>query len=158
MNKKAFTLIESLISVVILAIGFAGVYALVSASSKVLHDSIDRERMDFISTEVMETLHSDVSQIMAYKFSNLDSANCNAIALESPNDGGEEQLNKLKNWCKKLINRVGARGQGGNVRKINITSRDTETGMVYVVSIDFSVDDDKKTVFMKKVFNVPNPE
>jgi len=36
MNKQAFTLIEALISVVIMAIGFAGVYGLVSTSNRVL--------------------------------------------------------------------------------------------------------------------------
>ena len=45
--KKAFTLIEALVSVAIIAIGFAGVYALVSTSSRVMSDSIDKEKLKF---------------------------------------------------------------------------------------------------------------
>ncbi len=45
MNKQAFTLIEALVAVAIMAIGFAGVYGLVSTSNRVLSDSIDREKL-----------------------------------------------------------------------------------------------------------------
>ena len=46
-NKKAFTLIEALVSVAITAIGFAGVYALVTVSNGVMSDTIDKEKLKY---------------------------------------------------------------------------------------------------------------
>ena len=45
-TKSAFTLIEALVSVAISAIGFAGIYGLVSTSNAVLSDTIDKEKDD----------------------------------------------------------------------------------------------------------------
>ena len=53
-SKNAFTLIEALVSVVITAIGFAGVIALVSTSNEVMNKSIDKEKLKFQNTEIME--------------------------------------------------------------------------------------------------------
>jgi type IV pilus assembly protein PilV len=66
MNKQAFTLIEALMSVAIMAIGFAGVYALVSTSSRVLSNSIDREKLNFQADEIIESLHADRANILEY--------------------------------------------------------------------------------------------
>ena len=46
-NKNAFTLIEALVSVAITAIGFAGVYALVTVSNGVMSDTIDKEKLKY---------------------------------------------------------------------------------------------------------------
>ena len=46
-TKSAFTLIEALVSVAISAIGFAGIYGLVSTSNAVLSDTIDKEKLKF---------------------------------------------------------------------------------------------------------------
>jgi len=149
MNKKAFTLIEALVSVAIMAIGFAGVYALMIASNSVLYDAIDREKLNFQAAEVIETIYADLRQIRAYKFSNLDSNNCDSLACEDQQGCAEAQLNKLKNWCRKLRGDIGV-GGGQNIHRIKVSDGGDD---VYIVSVDFSVRDDKKTVFMKRVFN-----
>ena len=69
-NKQAFTLIEALVSVAIMAIGFAGVYVLVSTSTAVLNDSIEREKLNYRAAEIIETLHSDQGQIESYAHTN----------------------------------------------------------------------------------------
>ena len=52
-NKNAFTLIEALVSVAITAIGFAGVYALVTVSNGVMSDTIDKEKLKYQNTEII---------------------------------------------------------------------------------------------------------
>ena len=57
-----------------MAIGFSGVYGLVSASNQVLSDSIDREKLNFQSREIIESLQADQANILAYH--NKDLSNC----------------------------------------------------------------------------------
>ena len=64
--KNAFTLIEALLSVAITAIGFAGVYGLVATSNMVTSDSIDKEKLKYQNTEILESLNADQANIMEY--------------------------------------------------------------------------------------------
>ena len=54
MKKRAFTLVEVLVASVIIAIGFAGVYAIVGMSNKVFNDAIERQRFNFKASKAME--------------------------------------------------------------------------------------------------------
>ena len=65
-TKEAFTLIEALVSVAITAIGFAGVYALVTTANTVMSDTIDKEKLKFQNTEIIESIHADQDNIMEY--------------------------------------------------------------------------------------------
>ena len=76
-NKKAFTLIEALVSVAITAIGFAGVYALVTVSNGVMSDTIDKEKLKYQNTEIIESLNADQTNIMEYNGKDL--SNCSSI-------------------------------------------------------------------------------
>ncbi len=93
-NKQAFTLIEVLVSVVIIAIGFAGVYSLITTSNRVMNDSIDREKSNYHASEIIETLHSErknlssvasiSTKVKAFLFGNIKyplNNNCILIAL-----------------------------------------------------------------------------
>jgi len=147
MNKQAFTLIESLISVVIMAIGFAGVYGLVSTSNRVLSDSIDREKLNYQTSEIMESLQADQANILEYN--NKDLSNCSALTLKK---GMDNQLAKLKNWCEKLKGDVGSK-RSTDKRRIRVEKKKVGQKHVYIVSVDLAGKDGNKTVFMKKVFN-----
>ena len=55
-TKSAFTLIEALVSVAITAIGFAGVYGSVATSNTVMSDTIDKEKLKFQNSEIIESI------------------------------------------------------------------------------------------------------
>ena len=150
MNKQAFTLIEALVSVAIMAIGFAGVYALVSTSTTVLNDAIEREKLNFQAVEMMETLYSDQGQNEGYAHTNLDNGNCDSIQLKDAKKGKAEQLKKLQAWCKKMSGEVG-RKNSTDRRKIRVEKPKDGT-KANVVSIELS-GKNGKTIYIKKVFN-----
>ena len=145
--KKAFTLIEALVSVAIMAIGFAGVYGLVSTSSRVMSDSIDKEKLKFQNTEIIESLHADQANILEYNGKDLSS--CNSIKTSKDK---EEQLKRLKAWCQKLQGEVGDK-RSQDKRIIRVAKQKVGQNYVYVVSIELSGKSDKKSVFMKRIFN-----
>ena len=147
MNKQAFTLIEALLSVAIMAIGFAGVYALVSTSNRILGDSIDREKLNFQASEIIESLHADQANILEYNGKDL--SKCASLKTKK---GKENQLTRLKSWCQKLQGEVGDK-RSQDKRRIRVVKKKVGQKYVYVVSIDLSGKDNKKTVFMKRVFN-----
>ena len=146
-TKKAFTLIESLVSVVLLAIGFAGVYSLTSTSNTILNDSIEREKLSFQASEIIESLHADQPNILEYNGKDL--SQCNNIKV---NKGKENQLTRLKAWCQKLQGELGDK-RNQDKRLIRVVKTKVGSKNVYVVSIELSGKTDKKTVFMKRVFN-----
>ena len=145
--KKAFTLIEALVSVAIMAIGFAGVYGLVSTSSRVMSDSIDKEKLKFQNTEIIESLHADQANILEYNGKDLSS--CNSIKTSKDK---EEQLKRLKAWCQKLQGEVGDK-RSQDKRIIRVVKQKVGENYVYVVSIELSGKSDKKSVFIKRIFN-----
>jgi type IV pilus assembly protein PilV len=146
-NKQAFTLIEALVSVAMMAIGFAGVYALVSTSNRILADSIDREKLNFQASEIIESLHADQANILEYNGKDL--SKCASLKTKK---GKEDQLTRLKAWCTKLQGEVGDK-RTQDKRRIRVVKKKVGQKYVYVVSIDLSGKDNKKTVFMKRVFN-----
>jgi len=147
MNKQAFTLIEALVAVAIMAIGFAGVYSLVSTSNRVLSDSIDREKLNFQAGEIIESLHADKANILEYNGKDL--SKCSNLKTKK---GMDDQLAKLKLWCQKMQGDIGDK-RSQDRRRIRVEKKKVGQKYVYVVSIDLAGKDGSKTVFMKKVFN-----
>ena len=145
--KKAFTLIEALVSVAITAIGFAGVYALVSTSNTIMNDTLDKEKLKFQNTEIIESLNADQANILEYNGKDLSS--CNSIKTSKDK---EKQLKRLKAWCEKLQGEVGDK-RSQDKRIIRVVKQKVGENYVYVVSIELSGKSDKKSVFMKRVFN-----
>ena len=143
-SKNAFTLIEALVSVAITAIGFAGVIALVSTSNEVMNKSIDKEKLKFQNTEIMEVLNGDQANIMEYNGKDL--SQCNSLTV---NTGKEDQLARLKNWCNKLEGEVGTK-RTTDKRIIRVEKKLVQGNYVYIVSLEMSGKDDK-SVFMKRV-------
>ena len=147
-NKSAFTLVEVLVSVVILAIGFAGVYSLVATSNRVMNDSIDKEKSNYHASEIIETLHSekkDLATVASFYEGKDLVTRCDDMTLTAST---EDHLNRLKSWCKKM----GERTTGD--RKIRVVRKTIDGRDVYVVLIKLSGKLDKNTVVIKRVFNV----
>ena len=147
MNKPAFTLVEALVSVAIMAIGFAGVYGLVSTSNRVLSDSIDREKLNFQAGEIIESLHADKTNILEYNGKDL--SKCSNLKTKT---GMDDQLAKLKLWCQKLQGDIGDK-RSQDRRRIRVEKKKVGQKYVYIVSVDLAGKSGDKTVFMKRVFN-----
>ena len=145
-NKNAFTLIEALVSVAITAIGFAGIYALVSTSNAVMSDTIDKEKLKYQNTEIIESLTADQANIMEYAWKDL--SNCSSIKTKT---GMDDQLERLKKWCNKLKGEVGDK-RNQDKRIIRIDKRKVGQNNVYIVSLEINAKSDKKSVSMKRVF------
>lgn len=149
-DQQGFTLIESLVSVAILAIGFAGVFGLVGVSDRMLHNSMEREELDDQSNEILETLYSDTSNIEVYK--DKDLSNCGAIKVAK---GKDLQLKQMQRWCNRIKNEMGTQ-QGQDRRKIHVTKTTIAGGRtVYVVAIELTSKDGTNSSWVKKVFNAP---
>ena len=148
-NKSAFTLIEALVSVAITAIGFAGIYGLVSTSNEVLSDTIDKEKLKFQNTEIIESIGSDQANIMEYNGKDL--SNCNSLTTST---GKEDQLVRLKNWCNKINGEIGTK-RSQDKRIIRVEKKQVGQNNVYIVSLEINAKSDKKSVFMKRVFYAP---
>jgi len=144
--KNAFTLIEALISVALTAIGFAGVYALVGTSSLVISNSLDREKLRFQNSEIMETISSDLTNAMVYN--GVDLSNCNAINLPAGND---TQAERLINWCNKMEGEVGTK-RSSDTRIIRVERRAVGSNFVNIVSLELNAKTDRKSVYLKRVF------
>ena len=148
-NKKAFTLIEALVSVAITAIGFAGVYALVTVSNGVMSDTIDREKLKYQNTEIIESLSADQTNIMEYNGKDL--SNCSSITTGVVKN---DQLIHLKNWCSKIKGEVGDK-RTSDKRIIRVEKKQIGQNNVYIVSLELNAKSNKKSVFMKRVFYAP---
>jgi type II secretory pathway pseudopilin PulG len=148
-NNSAFTLIEALVAAAITAIGFAGVSGLVSTSNEVMRDTIDREKLKFQNTEIIESLSSDQANIMEYHGKDL--SNCSNIATSA---GREDQLRRLVAWCNKMNGDVNTMGRQ-ITRTVSVVRRTIRGADVFIVSLRLGGKTDNKSVFMKRVVYAP---
>ena len=130
-----------------MAIAFAGVYQLVMSSNNVLYESIERQKLSFQAGEIIESLNADQSNILEYHGKDL--AQCGNI---KGNVGKTEQLNRLKLWCQKLQGELGEK-RTQDKRLIRVVKTKVDDKNVYVVTVELSGKSDKKTVYVKRVFN-----
>lgn len=130
-----------------MAIAFAGVYQLVMSSNNVLYESIERQKLSFQAGEIIESLNADQSNILEYHGKDL--AQCGNI---KGNVGKTEQLNRLKLWCQKLQGELGEK-RSQDKRLIRVVKTKVDDKSVYVVTVELSGKSDKKTVYVKRVFN-----
>ena len=68
-NNKGITLLEALVAVVIVAIGFLSVYQLSSYAVNSIDASIDRNKINFLSEMMAEDMLADPANIKNYQFS-----------------------------------------------------------------------------------------
>ncbi|HIG91856.1 MAG TPA: prepilin-type N-terminal cleavage/methylation domain-containing protein, partial [Methylococcaceae bacterium] len=132
-NQQGFTLIESLVSVAFIAIGFVGVFGLVNVSNDTLHNSIEREHLNDQSNAIIETLSADISVIETYKSKNL--SHCSAL---KPSSNKEEiQFKRMKKWCEKTQGRLGS-AQAKDKRNIHVVKKKIAGKDVYVVAVELT--------------------
>ena len=148
-NEQGFTLIEVLVSVVILVIGFMAVIALVSVSDRTLQNSVDRAQLNAQANEIIETLQSDQSNIAEY-----DNKNIGKCGSLSTSKGKTEQLVRLKRWCEQMKGESGETASRDK-RVVRVTKKKIGQREVNIVTVELTSKDGKNTVFTKRVFNAP---
>tara|TARA_Y100001960_G_C14445633_1_gene714759 strand:- start:281 stop:757 length:477 start_codon:yes stop_codon:yes gene_type:complete len=148
-QEAGFTLLEVLISMVIIVIGIAAVFGFVSVSDDVMQNAKHRERLDMVVTDVIETVHSDKENIAEYSGKELKS--CSSLKTSQ---GKAKQLSHLKNWCNNLSSSVGDL-KGADARGIKQFQKTDLGKSVTVVEIELTSKDGKNMIFAKRVFNAP---
>lgn len=146
-QQQGFTLIEALISVAIMAIGFAGVYTLVGISDRILQNSIDKETLNFQANEIIETLHSDQSNLAEYSGKSLSS--CTSLKASK---GKDTQLKRMKRWCERAKGEVGDK-RNHDRRKIHVEKKTIGGKDFNIVAVELSNKDGKNSIWVKRVFN-----
>ena len=117
-KERGFSLIEAMVATMIIAISFAGVYTMAGYSSVSLKNSIDRQKMQLIANQILESISSDYTSVDNYN--NMDFTTCVAPT------GAQTQTyhqNRYK-WCRMLNDAVGSPATG-DTRKIAITTSGT---------------------------------
>ncbi len=155
-NQQGFSMIEALVSVAIVAIGFAGVYALVGVSDRALRNSFDREQLNYQANEFIETLNSEhASEVDIVQYHEKKLTQCDALSLKKVSATDEKLGNKerLIRLCKRIKETVGESGTGDR-RRIRVVKKTPDSKDVYVVSVELSSKDGKNSVGVKRVFNV----
>lgn len=125
-KDDGFSLIEAMIATLIMSITFAGVYTMAGYSSISLKNSIDRQKMQLIANQILESISSDYANIDSYN--NMDFITCTAPT------GAQTQTyhqNRYK-WCRMLNDAVGTPAVG-DTRKITIVTSGTSRIMSIVL-------------------------
>ena len=148
-NEQGFTLIEVLVSVAIIVIGFVAVITLVSVSNQTLQNSVDRAQLNAQANEIIETLHSDQSNIAEY-----DNKNIGKCGSLSTSKGKTEQLIRLKRWCERMKGESGETASRDK-RVIRVTKKKIGQQEVNIVTVELTSKDGKNTIFTKRVFYAP---
>ena len=119
----------------------------------VTSDSIDKEKLKYQNTEILESLNADQANIMEYHGKDL--SNCASLTTST---GMDEQLERLKNWCNKIQGEVGdKRSQDKRIIRVErrLVGVAPNQNAVFIVSLELNAKSDKKSVFMKRVFYAP---
>ena len=148
-HERGFTLIEVLVSIVIMMIGFVGVFGLVAVSDRTLQNSSDRAELNSLANDIIESVHSDQSNIAEYVNKKL--GNCSSL---STSKGKTEQLERLKRWCERMKGEAGET-RSKDIRVIRVTKKKVGTKEVNILTIELTSRDGKNTIFTKRVFNAP---
>lgn len=145
-NETGFTLVEVLVSVAIMAISIGAVFGFVAVSDNVLQKAQQRERLDMIVTDIVETVQADKANIAQYAGKNLSA--CAGLTASAV------QLVHLKRWCA-YLNAESGEKQAGDTRQITVIQKTIGEKTVNVLTIELTSNDGKNTVFAKRVFDAP---
>lgn len=140
-NLSGFSLIEAMISTMIIGVSFAGIYSIAIFSANNLNTSSDRQKLQLVADQIMEVIESDVSNIDFY---DMDFTTCNA-----PNSGETEDYHQYRyKWCRMLNDSLGNPATGDE-REISVST--TSDGKL--VHIKLESRNAETSVVMKRIFN-----
>jgi hypothetical protein len=81
-------------------------------------------------------------------YNGIDLSNCSQITVAA---GKDEQLLNLQKWCNKLQGEVGSK-RTQDKRIIRVEKKKVGQSNVYIVSLELNAKNNKKSVYMKRVF------
>lgn len=100
-SRDGFTLIEAIVSIAIISIGFVGIYAVFVVAEKSFAKTFEKNRLILAANSMIEDIGSNQANIADFKEMNLNETN----DLYS-NSEKEERLNKIRKKWKKKLNHV----------------------------------------------------
>jgi len=156
-NQLGVSLIESMVAAVVVGIGFVAVYGITTASTRILVNSMDREKGNMLANMIMEDIIVDVANISQYDdldFSASPSAQSTSVQKKhakwkSSADGLFKEVNSDSSEC-----------SGGNPKNWNnchyrkIEIDETSSGSnVYTISVHLSNRDGRAVNTFKRTIN-----
>jgi prepilin-type N-terminal cleavage/methylation domain-containing protein len=140
MSDEGFTIIEAIISMVIFAIGFTGLYFLFSVALQSVSNTEKKMYLNLMSNRIIETIATEAQNNGTSLFNaSLYQVNLTNCDLLNP-----ATMTIARAWCDDLNKQIGAfRGLSGEVRSITIQGPsggillDADTSLV--LNISFSV-------------------
>ncbi len=109
-QAAGFTLVEALVSVAILSIGFAGLYASIGASVTTLNQSSMRGQLDYLSQTILNDLAADVDHLVDYQRLINDQLEPLDLILDSSCSGATIACDNRIRWSEQLLEVLGADG------------------------------------------------
>lgn len=129
-NNKGITLIESLVAVVIVAIGFLSVYQLTSYAVNSVSASLDRTKLNFLSEMMMEDIMADPKNAQLYQYK----TTCSYTSFGNTTQVSDQKRNDWNNRFRDVLNVKACRANdtketvitdtGQYVARINIKNKD----------------------------------
>ncbi len=154
-DEGGFTLLEVIISMVIVAIGFVGVYGLVALSDRALQETVDREQMVLRAGQIMEEIGNELivngDNVLA-SFANVN------LKIASCNFGGGFSDNIKRRWCQRLNDYLGLPNplNPGDRRTIRVTTPAGEPNR-RLIKVTLSTKNGTSQVSVARKYNVPTP-
>ena len=105
-NESGLSILEALVAVVVFILGFAGIYMMSTLSNRAMISSIERDKLNMVSTMVIESMIIDTDNIAKY-----DKTNC----YESSSGSSLIETANRKKWAKKYKKIIEARDSSGKV-------------------------------------------
>jgi prepilin-type N-terminal cleavage/methylation domain-containing protein len=101
-TRDGFTLMEAVVSIAIVSIGFVGIYSVFVVAEKSLAKTFEKNRLILTASSMIEDIGSDQINIQHYKEMNLDS---DRIDYHYDNIESEKRLRKIRSKWKKRLER-----------------------------------------------------
>lgn len=129
-KEKGFSIIEAMVAMALLSVGFVGVYALIGASERFQVRTVERNNASMLTVQMFEVIEASRQQfidtVLDVPFSgtvNLNAANCavgGVVGNNRPTNARDFNA-FFSQWCQRLNRVLGAAGQGDQ-RQIQVVT------------------------------------
>ena len=99
-SRDGFTLMEAVVSIAIVSIGFVGIYSVFVVAEKSLAKTFEKNRLILTASSMIEDIGSAQDNLEAFKEINLDQD------VDIDDAEQEDRLNKMKDKWKKRLDRA----------------------------------------------------
>lgn len=139
--KKAFSLIESLVAIVILSVAITSIYSFMGITQKAINDSFEKNQLNLVLNEMIEdiSIESDLAFLTS------------TIVLNKPSSISKNEKLRVK-WETKFEQRF---GNNYSDRIKNIKVQKTKSGDFNIINLDaeFIIDGKTQKIQLKRIYN-----